>query len=226
MPNNLDSLFKPTRILLPIDFSSSSRAALEAATGLAKQFHAQIYLVHVIPELPDFNGSDFFLNTSLLQERRSEIELKLIECKAALKKQGVDAAFSIETGNDVVGNLLHVIEREDLDMVVISTHGISGWRPMVFGSIAEKVIKLVQCPLLLLHSVEHKVISAEPSLQIWEDTFQEAGTTGSRQENKFVEATPLTTSQRRRLDVDADGAAERAEQSEERYDKAHSIFTK
>jgi hypothetical protein len=37
-------------------------------------------------------------------------------------------------------------------MVVISTHGISGWRPLVFGSIAEKVVKLVQCPLLLLRS--------------------------------------------------------------------------
>lgn len=38
-------------------------------------------------------------------------------------------------------------------MLVISTHGIYGWRPLVFGSIAEKVVKLVQCPLLLLRSV-------------------------------------------------------------------------
>ncbi len=35
---------------------------------------------------------------------------------------------------------------------MISTHGISGWRPLVFGSIAEKVVKLVQCPILLLRS--------------------------------------------------------------------------
>lgn len=47
-----------------------------------------------------------------------------------------------------------VIEREHIDMIVISTHGISGWRPLVFGSIAEKVVKQVQCPLLLLRSVE------------------------------------------------------------------------
>jgi nucleotide-binding universal stress UspA family protein len=39
-------------------------------------------------------------------------------------------------------------------MVVISTHGISGWRPLVFGSIAEKVVKLVECPLLLLRSAK------------------------------------------------------------------------
>jgi nucleotide-binding universal stress UspA family protein len=47
-----------------------------------------------------------------------------------------------------------VIEREHIDMVILSTHGISGWHPLVFGSIAEKVIKLVQCPLLLLRSVQ------------------------------------------------------------------------
>ena len=47
---------------------------------------------------------------------------------------------------------MDVVEREHIDMVVISTHGISGWHPLVFGSIAEKVVKLVQCPLLLLRS--------------------------------------------------------------------------
>jgi nucleotide-binding universal stress UspA family protein len=47
---------------------------------------------------------------------------------------------------------MEVVEREHIDMVVISTHGISGWHPLVFGSIAEKVVKLVECPLLLLRS--------------------------------------------------------------------------
>ena len=47
---------------------------------------------------------------------------------------------------------MEAVERERVDLVVISTHGISGWHPLVFGSIAEKVVKLVQCPLLLLRS--------------------------------------------------------------------------
>ena len=45
-----------------------------------------------------------------------------------------------------------VIEREHIDMLVISTHGMSGWRPVIFGSIAEKVVKFAGCPLLLLRS--------------------------------------------------------------------------
>jgi nucleotide-binding universal stress UspA family protein len=47
-----------------------------------------------------------------------------------------------------------VLEREHVDMLIISTHGMSGWRSVVFGSIAEKVIRLAECPVLLLRSAK------------------------------------------------------------------------
>ena len=65
---------------------------------------------------------------------------------------------------------MEVVEREHIDMVVISTHGISGWHPLVFGSIAEKVVKLVQCPLLLLRSAKPDAgeeVSAGRSTKWW-----------------------------------------------------------
>jgi nucleotide-binding universal stress UspA family protein len=68
--------------------------------------------------------------------------------------KGVKSTSSVEVGNDVAGNIMEVAGREHIDMVVISTHGISGWHPLVFGSIASKVVKLVQCPLLLLRSAK------------------------------------------------------------------------
>jgi nucleotide-binding universal stress UspA family protein len=49
---------------------------------------------------------------------------------------------------------MEVVGREHIDMLVISTHGISDWHPLVFGSIAEKVVKLAQCSLLLLRSAK------------------------------------------------------------------------
>jgi len=58
----------------------------------------------------------------------------------------------VEVGDDVASTILEVAEREKADMVVISTHGITGWHPLVFGSIAEKVMKLVSCPVLLLRT--------------------------------------------------------------------------
>ncbi len=146
--------FMPTKILLPIDFSSSSYAALEAAKDLAQHYQAELCLLHVVPMLPTSIETDFLPQATFQQIERSDAEKKLATCVAALVSEGNKASSMMETGNDVVGNIMLVIEREQIDMVVISTHGLSGWRPAVFGSIAEKVVKLVQCPLLLLHSSE------------------------------------------------------------------------
>ena len=130
----------PTKILLPIDFSPSSQAALEMAADLAEHFHAELYLVNVIPFLPTTTLPDVNPEAEYLQEARMFAERHLAKCQAALLARGVKSVSSVEVGNG--------------DMVVISTHGISGWHPLVFGSIAEKVVRLVQCPLLLLHSAK------------------------------------------------------------------------
>ncbi len=142
----------PTKILVPVDFSPSSHAALETAADLAQHFHAEIHLLHVIPIFPATSFPDFIPENKFLQEARTEAERHFKACQTALAGKGIKIGFSVEEGNDVAGSILEAIEREHADMVVISTHGMSGWYPMVFGSIAEKVIKLVQCPLMLLRT--------------------------------------------------------------------------
>jgi nucleotide-binding universal stress UspA family protein len=143
----------PTKILLPIDFSPSSQAALEMAANLSQHFHAELHLLNVIPMFPTTTLPDLIPEGEFLQEARIFAEGHLAKYQATLRAKGVKSTSSIEVGNDVAGNIMEVVERDQIDMVVISTHGISGWRPLVFGSIAEKVVKLVQCPLLLLRSV-------------------------------------------------------------------------
>jgi nucleotide-binding universal stress UspA family protein len=157
----------PTKILLPIDFSPSSPAALEMAADLAKHFHAKLYLVHVIPMFPTTTIPDMIPEAVYIQEAKVYAEGHLTKCKAALKVSGVKSASIVEVGNDVAGNIMEVIDREHIDMVIISTHGISGWHPLVFGSIAEKVVKLVQCPLLLLHSAKPGAKAASKRATKW-----------------------------------------------------------
>ena len=147
------SVFTPTRILLPTDFSTSSQSALQMATDLARTYKATLYLLHVVPAFPTGEGTEYFPEAKYLHYGRDHAERQLSKLVAELVSRGVKAHFVVEIGNDVVGTIITVIEREHIDMIVLSTHGLSGWRPMVFGSIAEKVIKLVQCPLLLFHSV-------------------------------------------------------------------------
>ena len=142
----------PTKILLPIDFSPSSQAALETAADLALHYHAELCLLHVVPMFPTTTIPDLVPEAEFTREARIHAEGHLSKCHDALASRGVKSTSSVEVGNDVSGNITEFIDREHIDMIVISTHGISGWHPLVFGSIAEKVVKLVQCPLLLLHS--------------------------------------------------------------------------
>ncbi|MBB5059919.1 nucleotide-binding universal stress UspA family protein [Granulicella aggregans] len=223
MSNTHKAAFSATKILLPIDFTASSEAALEAATGLAEQFHAGIHLVHIIPEIPDFNGSDFFPETSVLQERREVIEEKLNARREQLMLKNIPISFSVETGNDIVGSLMRVIKSEKADLLVISTHGLSGWRPLILGSIAEQLIKQVNCTLLLLQSGRGESIVEEPAIQVWEDSFVPHVVAKGR----LGAATPeVETASQRRLDRVADDMAEQGGKAEQAYDEAHSIFTK
>jgi nucleotide-binding universal stress UspA family protein len=142
----------PTKILVPIDFSQSSRASREMAADLADHFHAELHLVHVIPMFPTTTLPDFVPEGQFLEKMREDAEGHFAAVQADLSAKGIKVSSSIEVGNDVAGNIMDVIDRDQIDMVVISTHGLTGWHPLVFGSIAEKVVKLVQCPLLLMRT--------------------------------------------------------------------------
>jgi nucleotide-binding universal stress UspA family protein len=63
---------------------------------------------------------------------------------------------------DIAGAILDEVESQKVDQVVVSTHGTTGWHPLVFGSIAEKLVKLVPVPVLLLRT-EKPVSSAKVS---------------------------------------------------------------
>ena len=146
----------PKKILLPIDFSPSSQAALETAADLALHFHAKLFLVNIIPLFSTFTSEYSVPQVQFQQEEKTRAEKHLAKAVAALTNRGVKTGSSVELANDIAGCIMEAVEREHVDLVVISTHGISGWHPLVFGSIAEKVVKLVQCPLLLLHSAKPK----------------------------------------------------------------------
>lgn len=158
MAQDLDASFSPSKILVPIDFSPSSDVALKTATELARYLHAHLYLLHVIPMLPIVSGVEyptrFYPEQEFLQGAVDKAKQRLVAYVADIDSQDLRADSSVEIGDDVAGKIMMVIEREGTDFVVLSTHGISGWRPMIFGSIAEKLTKLVQCPLLLLRSAK------------------------------------------------------------------------
>jgi nucleotide-binding universal stress UspA family protein len=142
----------PTKILVPIDFSPSSHAALDAATELAEKFHAEVFLLTVIPEFPNVSLPDSITEATVIERAKKDASERFAVSQSALGAKGVIVKSSVEVSNDVAGAILDAIEREQANLVVITTHGLSGWYPQVFGSIAEKVVKLAHCPTLLLRT--------------------------------------------------------------------------
>ncbi|SEF43922.1 Nucleotide-binding universal stress protein, UspA family [Bryocella elongata] len=223
MPSTRKAAFSATKILLPLDFTATSETALEAATGLAKQFHAGIHLVHIVPQIPDFTGTDFFPATAVLVEQREVSEQKLRTIQERLARQGVATSFSIEMGNEVVGTLMRVLKEQEADMIVISTHGLSGWQPLILGSIAEHVIKQVDCTLLLLQSAHPVVPASEPTDGARIESFVPQSEQGNRITTGI---TASETPAQRHLNEVAGDLAEQGAQTEQRFDESHSQFTK
>lgn len=158
----------PTRILVPIDFSSSSHTALEVATELADKFHAELVLLNVVPESPVVALPEGVSEASIVEAAKKLAEGHLAKSKASLEGKGLTVKTSVQVGYDVAGTILEAIETEKVDQVVISTHGVSGWYPTVFGSIAEKVIKLAPRPVLLLRTPKPKSSAKVTSSRLME----------------------------------------------------------
>jgi nucleotide-binding universal stress UspA family protein len=142
----------PTKILVPIDFSSSSHAALDAATEFAEKFDAEVFLLSVIPAFPDGTLPDSVVEAQIIEKGKQEAEKRFAVSVKALSAKSIKVTSSIEVGNDIASSILDAVDNHKIDLVVLSTHGLSGWYPTVFGSIAEKIVKLAPCPVYLLRT--------------------------------------------------------------------------
>lgn len=170
MPYSHGASAIPAKILVPIDFSASSHAALDAAAELAGKFHAHVYLLHVIPAFPNVSLPDSITEAAVIDKAKAAAGERFALSEAALKAKSIKVTHSVEVGEDIAGAILDAVEREHADLIVLTTHGLSGWYPQVFGSIAEKIIKLAQCPLWLLRTPKPETTAKVPfgrSMEWW-----------------------------------------------------------
>ncbi len=152
MPEAKRSGLIPARILVPVDFSPSSHLALEQAAAYAQQFNAEIHLAHVIPMFPSTKVWDFIPENEFIEETTRKAEASFAACQADLGTMSIKMSSSVRVGSDVVAAILEVIKHQRIGLLVISTHGITGWHPLAFGSIAEKLVKLANIPVLLIRT--------------------------------------------------------------------------
>jgi nucleotide-binding universal stress UspA family protein len=150
---NYLTMLPPKLILAPIDFSDASRAALDVAADVASRFGAELLLVHVQPAIEDLpKDVSIFKEGQYDRSLDAKAAQQLKELAATVSQKNVKVRTELGTGNDVGMELIRIAESEHADMVVIATHGMTGWREFAFGTVAEKVLKQGNFPVLLLRA--------------------------------------------------------------------------
>jgi nucleotide-binding universal stress UspA family protein len=137
------------KILCPTDFSDPSKRALELAVSLAEQFGAEIYLLNVVPVIPHITASPTAHFDVPEYERllRADAEKQL---SALAKTVSKVKTHPILSQGDAADGILRAVDENKIDLVVIATAGHTGWERVVFGSVAEKVVRRAKCPVLTI----------------------------------------------------------------------------
>lgn len=142
------------RILAPTDFSEPAQIGLETAKDLARRDNAECILIHVvapvraIPPSGPAAHSGFELS-AVMQELEDSANRSIDETAAQLTSEGIKARSLVVQGTPAE-EIAFAAEQEKVDVIVIATHGWTGWRRFVFGSVAEKVVRLARCPVLTI----------------------------------------------------------------------------
>jgi nucleotide-binding universal stress UspA family protein len=136
------------KIVCPVDFSEFTDEIIEYGVSIAKKFDAELHLLHIIPNLNYFTPYESFLTPENLvaMERSIEREIEK-DFEKAIKKIDMPVKKAIKTGVTFV-EILDYIKTEKIDLVVMGTHGRSGFEHILLGSVAEKIIRRAPCPVL------------------------------------------------------------------------------
>ena len=140
------------RILVPTDFSAPAEAAVAYGRKMADQFDAALHLLH-IAENP-FLRAGFADPRSLDEAAARWLQDRLSE---ADRRRG--AVTIVEQSDEPASAILRYAKSNNIDLIVIGTHGRTGLARAALGSVAESVVRVAPCPVLTVHSAESATIT-------------------------------------------------------------------
>jgi nucleotide-binding universal stress UspA family protein len=147
-------------IMLAIDESNTSQLALQEAIKLAKNLNAKLNIIHVIDETA-LNQVDEFLEFDSLWNAYREAGKELLErIDNQLKSSGLTFTSRLielkPLGGRLAEKIVSVAQALPADMLIIGTHGRRGFSRFFLGSVAENIVRIATCPVLLVRELEEK----------------------------------------------------------------------
>ncbi|HUX15286.1 MAG TPA: universal stress protein, partial [Phycisphaerae bacterium] len=141
-------MIRLTKLLVPTDFSEDSEQAARYAVELAKRFQAEIHCIHVVDIPADLlSTSDYYMtgpSEQFIDQIREESK-KNLEGFAEKNLEGAQVQTAFLEGSPFV-EIIRYARDQQIDLVVIATHGRTGLKHVLFGSVAEKVVRKAPCP--------------------------------------------------------------------------------
>jgi universal stress protein A len=155
------SPFALRRVLVPVDFSECAQKALDYAVPFAKQFGAELVLLHVVPANYPIGEFGMIDVAFMEKELRATAEKQLAALVAKRIPKGVASKSQVRVGRPV-SEIVQVARQEQADLILLSTHGHTGFKHVLLGSVAENVVRYAPCPVLVVREREQEFLKNPP----------------------------------------------------------------
>jgi nucleotide-binding universal stress UspA family protein len=157
-------MIKLRRVLVPTDFSDFSKPALAYGCAMAARFNAELHLLHVVPD------------PAMLVPESYSFSVEAIETQSRLMTEDAQKRLDALPGGNWSNSqpvrrevrsgaaFLEIIDYatvNDIDLLVIGTHGRSGLMHILMGSVAERVVRKSPCPVLTVKPDGHQFLTPE-----------------------------------------------------------------
>lgn len=148
--------FPWTKVLCPIDFSDPARAAMRAAIDVCRLTGGDLTLFHAY-ELPGYTlpEGSVVASPKMLQDLSDQADTHLAEWQKLAEQMGA-ARVRVEKGiGEPALSIVELAQERAFDLIVLGTHGRTGIRHALLGSVAERVVRRAGCPVLTVHPEGH-----------------------------------------------------------------------
>ena len=151
------------QVITPIDFSENAPMIAESAAYVAGSFKASLSLIFVVQDFADYSG--FFVPQmnapDMIQELFTSAQIRMDtfcqENEEAFKALGVTELTSKVMRGDVAEQIIAYAGSKQGNLIVMGTHGYKGLEKIMFGSIADKVVKAAPCPIMTINPYTSKL---------------------------------------------------------------------
>jgi nucleotide-binding universal stress UspA family protein len=149
-------------VLVPIDFSETSEAALKYGIALARAFKAKLHLLHV-PEHPGV-AAEAEYPLGIFETMQNAAHDRLGALLTARETRELKPELAMRIGKPSA-EIIRYAQNRGIDLIVMGTHGRTGVAHVLMGSVAERVVRSAPCPVLTVHSEEREFVFADEVLE-------------------------------------------------------------